>query len=143
MPLELRRPLSLFLAKCFLGSYVKQTICTGAVSCYRLLLNLDLTDSYPAGSRIQGDCESIPSLKMAGKHSSDNVSPDKARVTAELEREDEGTLLRDDDVNNSVLRTIPVASAKANDSLESTLLKLNDMLLVPQSMSSIQETLAL
>ena len=33
----------------FLESYVKQTICTGAISCYRLLLNLDLTDS----SRIQ------------------------------------------------------------------------------------------
>lgn len=33
----------------FLKSYVKQTICTGAISCYRLPLNLDLTDS----SRIQ------------------------------------------------------------------------------------------
>ena len=80
---------------------------------------------------------------MAGKHSSDDMSPDKARFTAEFEREDEDTLLRDDDVNNSVLRTIPVASAKANDSLESTLLKLNDNTLsVSQSMSSMQETLA-
>ena len=46
-------------------------------------------------------------------------------------------------MNNSVLRTIPVASAKANDLLELTLLKLNDnMLSVSQSMSLIQETLA-
>ncbi|CAH3178745.1 unnamed protein product, partial [Porites lobata] len=61
----------------------------------------------------------------------------------ELEREDEDTLLSDDDANNSDLRTIPVVSAKANDSLESTLLKLNDnMLSVSQSMSSMQETLA-
>ena len=53
------------------------------------------------------------------------------------------TLLCDDHVNNSVLRTIPVASAKANDLLESTPLKLNDnMLSVSQSMSLIQETLA-
>ena len=59
-----------------------------------------------------------------------------------MEREDEDTLLSDDDVNNSDLRTIPVASAKANDSLESILLKLNDMLSVSQSMSSMQETLA-
>ena len=80
---------------------------------------------------------------MAGKHSSDNVSPEKARFMAGFEREDENTLLRDDDVNNSVLRTIPVASAKANDSLESTLLKLNDnMLSVSQSMSSMPKTLA-
>ena len=142
MRLELRRPLSLFLAKCFLEYYVKQTICTGAVSCYRLRINLDLTDSYP-DPEFRVTCKSIPSLKMAGKHSSDNVSPDKARITTELEREDEDTLLRDDDLNNSVLRTIPVASAKATESLESTLLKLNDnMLLVPQSMSSMQETLA-
>ena len=71
------------------------------------------------------------------------MSPDKARFRAELEREDEDTLLSDDDVNNSDLRTIPVVSAKANDSLESTLLKLNDnMLSVSQSMSSMQETLA-
>ncbi|PFX19077.1 hypothetical protein AWC38_SpisGene16526 [Stylophora pistillata] len=80
---------------------------------------------------------------MAGKRSSDNMSPHNARLTAESEKEDEDTLLRDDDVNNSVLRTISVASAKANDSLESTLLKLNDnMLSVSQSMSSMQETLA-
>ena len=80
---------------------------------------------------------------MAGKHSSDDLSPDKARFRAELEREDEDTLLSDDDVNNSVLRTIPVASAKPNDSLESTLVKLNDnMFSVSQSMSSMQETLA-
>lgn len=47
-------------------------------------------------------------------------------------------------MKNAVLRTIPVASAKANDSLESTLLmKLNDnMLSVSQSISSMQETLA-
>ena len=70
------------------------------------------------------------------------MSPDKARFRAELEREDEDTLLSDDDVNNSDLRTIPVASAKANDSLESTLLKLNDNMSVSQSMSSMQETLA-
>ena len=75
---------------------------------------------------------------MAGKHSSD-----KAGFTTELAREDEDTLLRDDDMNNSVPRTIPVASATANDSLESTLLKLTDnMLSVSQSMSSMQETLA-
>ena len=73
---------------------------------------------------------------MAGKHSSD-----KAGFTTELEREDEDTLLRDDDMNNSVPRTIPVASATANDSLKSTLLKLTDnMLSVSQSMSSMQET---
>ena len=60
-----------------------------------------------------------------------------------MEREEEDTLLSDDDANNSDLRTIPVVSAKANDSLESTLLKLNDnMLSVSQSMSSMQETLA-
>ena len=71
------------------------------------------------------------------------MSPDKAGFKAELEREGEDTLLCDDHVNNSVLRTIPVASAKANDLLESTLLKLNDnMLSVSQSMSLIQETLA-
>ena len=71
------------------------------------------------------------------------MSPDKARFRAELEREEEDTLLSDDDANNSDLRTIPVVSAKANDSLESTLLKLNDnMLSVSQSMSSMQETLA-
>ena len=75
-------------------------------------------------------------------HPSDNVSPDKAGFKVELEREGEDTLLCDDHVNNSVLRTIPVASAKANDLLESTLLKLNDMLSVSQSMSLIQETLA-
>ena len=75
---------------------------------------------------------------MAGKHSSD-----KAGFTTELAREDEDTLLRDDDMSNSVPRTIPVASATANDSLESTLLKLTDnMLSVSQSMSSMQETLA-
>ena len=74
---------------------------------------------------------------MAGKHSSD-----KAEFTTELEREDEDTVLRDDDMNNSVPRTIPVASATANDSLESTLLKITDMLSVSQSMSSMQETLA-
>ena len=75
---------------------------------------------------------------MAGKHSSDDLSPDKARFRAELEREDEDTLLSDDDVNNSDLRTIPVTSAKANDSLESTLLKLNDnMLSVSQSMGCL------
>ena len=74
-------------------------------------------------------------------HPSDNVSPDKAGFKAELEREGEDTLLCDDHVNNSVLTTIPVASAKANDLLESTLLKLNDnMLSVSQSMSLIQET---
>ena len=79
---------------------------------------------------------------MAGKHSSDNERPDKAGFTAELEREDEDTLLRDDDVNNSVLRTIPVSSAKANDTLESTLSKLNDNILsVSPSMRSMQETL--
>ena len=71
------------------------------------------------------------------------MSPDKAGFKAELEREGEDTLLCDDHVNNSVLRTISVASAKANDLLESTLLKLNDnMLSVSQSMSLIQETLA-
>ena len=76
-------------------------------------------------------------------HPSDNVSPDKAGFKVELEREGEDTLLCDDHVNNSVLTTIPVASAKANDLLESTLLKLNDnMLSVSQSMSLIQETLA-
>ena len=75
---------------------------------------------------------------MAGKHSSD-----KAGFTTELAREDEDTLLHDDDMNNSVPRTIPVPSATANDSLESTLLKLTDnMLSVCQSMSSMQETLA-
>ena len=75
---------------------------------------------------------------MAGKHSSD-----KAEFTTELEREDEDTVLRDDDMNNSVPRTIPVASATVNDSLESTLLKITDnMLSVSQSMSSMQETLA-
>ena len=60
-----------------------------------------------------------------------------------MEREDKDTLFRDDDANNSVLRTIPVISANANDSLESTLLKLNDnMLSVSRSVSSMQETLA-
>ena len=38
-----------FKRNVFLESYVKQTICTRGVSGYRLLLNLDLTDS----SRIQ------------------------------------------------------------------------------------------
>lgn len=46
-------------------------------------------------------------------------------------------------MNNSVLRTIPIASANSNDLLESTLLKVNDkMLSVSQSMRSMQETLA-
>ena len=60
-----------------------------------------------------------------------------------MEREGEDTLLCDDDVNNNrVLRTIPVASAKANDLLESTLFKLNDnMLSVSQSMSLIKKPL--
>ena len=71
------------------------------------------------------------------------MSPDKAGFKAELEREGEDTVLSDDHVNNSVLRTIPVASAKANHLLESTLLKFNDNVLsVSQSMSLIQETLA-
>ena len=79
---------------------------------------------------------------MAGKHSSDNLNLDKAGFMAELEREDKDTL-RDDDVNNSVLRTISVTSANDHDSLELTLLKLNDnMLSVSRSMSSMQETLA-
>ena len=80
---------------------------------------------------------------MAGKHSSANESPDKAGFTTESERDDEDTLLQDDDTNNPSLPTIPVASAKANDTLESTLLKINDnMLSVSRSMSSVQETLA-
>ena len=80
---------------------------------------------------------------MAGKHSSENEGPDRGRFTADSERVDEDTLLRDDDVNDPSLRMISVASAKANDTLESTLLKLNDnMLSVSQSMSSMQETLA-
>ena len=71
------------------------------------------------------------------------MSPDKAGFKAELEREGEDTVLSDNHVNNSVLRTIPVASAKANHLLESTLLKFNDNVLsVSQSMSLIQETLA-
>ena len=45
------------------------------------------------------------------------------------ERDDEDTLLRDDDVNDPSLRMISVASTKANDTLESTLLKLNDNML--------------
>ena len=77
---------------------------------------------------------------MVGKHSSD-VSLEKAGFSAYMEREDKDTLLCDDDVNNSVLRTIPVISANANDSLESTLLKLNDMS-VSRSVSLMQETLA-
>ena len=89
---------------------------------------MDLTDS----PQIQGDCKSIHSLKMAGKH-----SLDKAGFTTELEREDEDTLLCDDDMNNSLPRTIPVASATANDSLELTLLKLTDMS-VSQSVSSMR-----
>ena len=61
----------------------------------------------------------------------------------ETERDDEDNLLRDDDMNNPPLTTIPVASAKAKDTLESTLLKINDNLLsVSQSMTSVQETLA-
>ena len=69
-------------------------------------------------------------------------SPDKDGFTTELERDDEDTLLRDDDMNNPPLTTSPVASAKANDTLESTLLKINDnMLSVSKSMSSVQETL--
>ena len=79
---------------------------------------------------------------MAGKHSLENESPDKSEFTADSERDDEDTLLRDDDVNDPSLRMISVASTKANDTLESTLLKLNDnMLSVSQSMSSVQETL--
>ena len=80
---------------------------------------------------------------MAGKHSSANESPVKVGFTTELERDDEDNLLRDNDMNNPPLTTIPVASAKANDTLESTLLKINDnMLSVSQSMSAVQETLA-
>ena len=46
-------------------------------------------------------------------------------------------------MNNPPLTTSPVASAKANDTLESTLLKINDnMLTVSKSMSSVQETFA-
>ena len=59
-----------------------------------------------------------------------------------MEREDKDTILRDDDVNNSVLRTIPVISANANDSLELTLLKINDNMSVSRSVSLMQETLA-
>ena len=83
-------------------------------------------------------------MKKAGKHSSASESPDKDGFTIELERDDEDTLLRDDDMNNPPkLTTSPVASAKANDTLESTLLKINDnMLSVSKSMSSVQETLA-
>ena len=80
---------------------------------------------------------------MAAKHSSANESPDKVGFTTELERDDEDNLLRDDYMNSQPLTTIPVASAKANDTLESTLLKIIDnMLAVCQSMSSVQETLA-
>lgn len=82
-------------------------------------------------------------MKRAGKHSSASESPDKVGFTTELERDDEDNLLRDDDMNNPPLTTSPVASAKANDTLESTLLKINDnMLSVSKSMSSVQETLA-
>ena len=73
---------------------------------------------------------------MAGKHSSANESPDNVGFTTEPEIDDEDNLFGDDDMNNPPLITIPVASAKANDT-ESTLLKINDnMLSVSQSMSS-------
>ena len=82
-------------------------------------------------------------MKKAGKLSSASESPDKDGFATELERGDEDTLLRDDDMNNPPLTTSPVASAKANDTLELILLKINDnMLSVSKSMSSVQETLA-
>ena len=52
-------------------------------------------------------------MKKAGKHSSASESPDKDGFTTELERDDEDTLLRDDDMNNPALTTSPVASAKS------------------------------
>ena len=63
---------------------VKETIKIGAVSCYRLLLNLDLSDSSrnQNSKKIQSNCESRPPLKMAGKHSSENESLDKGGFTA-------------------------------------------------------------
>ena len=81
-------------------------------------------------------------MKRAGKHSPTSESPDKIGFTTELERDDEDNLLWDDDMNNPPLTTSPVASAKANDTLESTLLKINDMLSVSKSMRSVQESLA-
>ena len=78
---------------------------------------------------------------MAGKHSSANESPDKVGFTTESERDDEDSLLRDDYMKNPPLTTIPVASAKANDTLESTLLRINDNML-SVSQWTVQETLA-
>ena len=74
---------------------------------------------------------------MAGKHLREDET---IRSMAEPGQDDKDALLRDDNENISSPRTMSTTSEKTNDTLESTLLKLNDnMLSVSQLTSSMQQ----
>ena len=78
---------------------------------------------------------------MAGKRTGDDESPKDDRPD-EPGREDEDTLLKDDEDNPSTEMEIQTDSAKSSDTLESTLMKLNDnMSAVTQSMSTMHQAI--
>ena len=78
---------------------------------------------------------------MAGKHARDDESLKDDRPD-EPGREDEDELLKDDEDNRSTAMEVQTDSAKSSDTLESTLMKLNDnMSTVTHSMSTMQQAI--
>jgi len=74
--------------------------------------------------------------RMAGKRTREDESP-KDRSTEESGKEDEDALLNEDEDSLPTQTTVPAASEKSSDTLESTFIKLNDnMLSVTKSKSS-------
>ena len=78
---------------------------------------------------------------MAGKRTREDESP-KDRYTEESCKEDDDALLNEDEDSLPTQTAVPAASEKPNDTLESTLIKLNDnMLSVTKSMNSMQQAI--
>ena len=79
---------------------------------------------------------------MAGKRARDDESRLKDDRPDEPGREDEDELLKDDEDNRSTAMEVETDSAKSSDTLESTLMKLNDnMSTVTHSMSTMQQAI--
>ena len=78
---------------------------------------------------------------MAGKRTREDESP-KDRSTKESGKEDGDALLNEDEDSLPTQTAVPAASEKSNDTLESTLIKLNDnMLSVTKSMRSMEQAI--
>ena len=78
---------------------------------------------------------------MAGKRTRDDESL-KDRYTEETCKEDDDALLNEDEDSLPTQTAVLAASEKPNDTLESTLIKLNDnMLSVTKSMNSMQQAI--